>query len=78
MRIYGEIKYTMDNEHPDRKYVEDWKEDKVFTFSDVYHFNEDYTEEEAVAYIKRDLKLVAGGGYNSEHIHNVIFEIERL
>lgn len=78
MRIYGEIKCTIDSEHPDRKYVEDWTDDKVFTFSDVYHFNEDYTEEDAVSYIKRDLKLIAGGGYNSEHIHNVTFEIERL
>ena len=36
------------------------------------------TEEDCVNYIKRDLKLVAGGGYNSDHIHNVTFEIERM
>lgn len=75
---YGEIKYTMDSEHPDIKYVENWTEDKVYTFSDTYRFYDDYIEEDAFSYIKRDLRLVAGGGYNSKHIHNVTFEIKRL
>ena len=67
----------MDAEHPDIKYVDDWTEEKEFTFSDTYTFNNDYTEEDAICYIKRDLKLVAGGGYNADHIHNIVFEIER-
>ena len=52
--------------------------EKVFTFSDTYTFNSDYTEEEVIIYIKHDLKLVAGGGYNTDHIHNVKFEIEKF
>jgi hypothetical protein len=72
---YGEINFTIDNNHPDIKCVENWTEDKVFTFSDTYYFDECYTKEEITDYIKRDLKLVAGGGYNANHIHNVKFVI---
>lgn len=81
MRKYqyqGKISYTIDKEHPDIKYVKDWTENKVFTFEDTYTFNDNYLEEEIVDYIKHDLKLVSGGGYNTEHIHNVTFEIKRI
>lgn len=78
MKYYGKIKCTIDKDHPDIKYVKDWTEDKVMEFSDEYTFDPDYTEDDCVAYIKRDLKLVAGGGYNADHIHNVEFEIERV
>lgn len=72
------ITFTMDEAHPDKKYVKDWTENQKHTFSDTYTFNADYEEAEILAYIKRDLKLVAGGGYNTDHIHNVQFEIERV
>lgn len=75
MKYDGKINFTIDKEHPD--YVENY-ESLTFTFEDTYSFNDDYTEEEAVAFIKRDLSLVAGGGYNTDHIHNVTFEIERI
>ena len=78
MKYYGKINFTMDKEHSDIQYVEDWAEDKVFTFEDVYTFNNDYEEEHIVAYIKGDLKLVAGGGYNTDHIHNITFEIKKI
>ncbi len=78
MKFKGKINYTMDSEHPDKKYVEDWTENKVFSFSDTYAFDLSYTEGDAVNYIKRDLKLIAGGGYNADHIHNVTFKIEKL
>lgn len=79
MKYYGEINYTIDHGHPDIEYVKDWHKDKVFTFSDIYMFNNDYDEEtDIIPYIKRDLKLVAGGGYNWEHIHNVKFDIHRV
>lgn len=77
-KYYGKISYTIDDKHPDIKYVENWSENKVFTFEDVYHLNDDYTYEEVIDHIKHDLKLVAGGGYNVDHIHNVTFEIERI
>lgn len=75
MKYYGKISFTIDKGHPDIKYVDDWTEDKVLTFADTYTFNDDYTEEEIIPYIKRDLSLVAGGGYNTDHISNVTFEI---
>ena len=78
MRYYGKIKCTIDKDHPDIKYIHDWTENKEFEFDDTYIFEDYYTEEECIRYIKRDLRLVAGGGYNSEHIHNVSFEIRRL
>ncbi len=78
MKFKGKIRYTVDAEHPDIKYMEDWTENKVFLFSDTYIFDSSYTKEDAINYIKRDLKLIAGGGYNVDHIHNVTFEIEKL
>ena len=78
MKFKAKIKCTIDKDHPDIKYVKDWTEDKVLEFSDEYSFSSDYTKDGCVAYIKRDLKLVAGGGYSTDHIHNVEFEIERV
>lgn len=77
MKYHGKISFTIDKEHPDIKYVPDWTEDKVLTFEDEYTFDDDYTEETAIAYIKNDLSFVAGGGYSIDHIHNVVFEIVR-
>ena len=74
----AKIMYTMDENHPDKKYVKDWTKDKKFTFQDVYTFTEDYEKEDMINYIKRDLGLVAGGGYNTDHIHNVKFEIKKI
>lgn len=82
MKYNAKIYYTMDENHPDLDYVKDWTEDKEFVFSDTYTFNDeiygDEDEEMILNYIKRDLRLVAGGGYNSEHIHNVRFDIKRI
>lgn len=77
MKYYGKISFTMDKDHPDIKYVKDWTENKVLTIEDVYIFNNNYTKEDVIAYIKNDLSLVAGGGYNTDHIHNVVFYIEK-
>ena len=77
-RFYGKIKYTIDREHPDIKYIKDWTEEKVFEYDDTYTFADCYTEEDSIKYIKRDLKLIAGGGYDAKHIHNVSFEIRKL
>ena len=77
MKYYGKINCTIDKNHPDVQYVKDWTENKILSFDDTYTFDDSYTEADCINYIKRDLKLVAGGGYNSKHIHNVKFEIER-
>ena len=77
-KYHGKITYTIDKAHPDIKYVEDYTEEKIFTFEDTYSFDGEYPTENIKAYIKQDLMLVAGGGYNTDHIHNVKFEIEKL
>ena len=79
IRYHGEIKYTMDRNHPDIQYAKDWTKDKLYSFSDTYEFDCNYySTEEIMAYIVHDLKLVAGGGYNSKHIHNLAFEIKQV
>ena len=80
VRYRGKINYTMDNKHPDFKCVKDCTEDKVITFEDIYYIDKDYfwSQDEIIDYIKHDLKLVAGGGYNTDHIHNVTFEIKQI
>lgn len=78
MKYYGQIAYTMDKNHPDIKYAEDWTAEKIYTFEDIYTFNNDCSKEDIIAHIKSDLKLVAGGGYNSKHIHNIKFNIKRV
>lgn len=77
MKYHGKISFTIDKEHPDIKYVPDWEENKVLTIEDTYTFDGDYTKENIIAYIKNDLSLVAGGGYNTDHIHNVVFEVKK-
>lgn len=64
--------------HPDIEYVVGNIDDSI-TFEDVYYINtEDFENntEEIYHYIKRDLMLVAGGGYNSDHIYDVSFNMQ--
>lgn len=74
--IKATIQFTVDKKHPDYKYMEN--PNGVQEFSDTYRFDldilgGDVTTDEMKSYIRRDLRLVAGGGYNSDHIHNVKF-----
>lgn len=78
VKIRGTIFYTIDKEHKDYQYYKN--PDAVQKFSDVYtmdtnYFPDQYSRE---YYIKNDLALVAGGGYTTDHIHNVSFEFERV
>lgn len=79
MKYYGKITYEIDEFHPDVNY---WYKGKVLEYEDTYEFDERlYSPEDHkmfVNYIKKDLKLVAGGGYNTDHIHNVKFEIRKV
>lgn len=46
---------------------------EVYTFTDTYTISPDiYDDESARAYITRDLKLVAGGGYEPIQDKNII------
>ena len=77
MRVYGKMSYTIDKDHPDAKYIKDWSEDKVYVFEDIYTFSDAYTFSDVRDYIENDLALVAGGGYNTDHIHNVSYVITK-
>lgn len=75
MKIWAKISYKVDADHPDlgdlpEKY---WK-DKVFTYEDTYTFDSYWEYDDAVEYIKNDLALIAGGGYNAKHIYDVEYE----
>lgn len=53
---------------------------KIFTFSDTYTINPDhfYGMDHIKSYIRDDLRAIAGGGYNSDHIHNVEFTFKMI
>ena len=74
----AEIKFKVIGSHPDIKYISN--PDEIQTFSDTYSINTDYfhSTDEILDHIKNDLKLVAGGGYNTDHIHPVYFNIEEI
>ena len=80
MKINAKISYKVKPTHPDIQDMPEkyWK-DKVFTYEDISTFDEDWgwDYESAVARIKQDLKLIAGGGYNSDHIYDVEFTIKK-
>ena len=78
MRTFdAEIKYKIDENHPDKKYVKNWRKNRVFSFKDTYRFSSyHYKSEEGMReFIESDLKLVAGGGYNADHIYDVQIKI---
>ena len=73
---YAEITYTIDKNHPDIGCIADWTNDKIFKYDDEYYLDSEfYTKSDAKEYIKRDLSIIAGGGYNSKHVHNKKFRI---
>lgn len=77
-RYKAKISFTVDEEHPDIGYMNDWSAEKVYTFEDTYQFNDEYSNDYMTEYIKHDLMLIAGGGYNTKHIHNVKFNIKKV
>lgn len=74
--IRATIKYTVDSAHPDIKYIRNPEEPQSFT--DLYTVDTDYfwSTDDIYSYIRDDLRLVAGGGYDSDHIHNVTFDFK--
>lgn len=80
IQYIGKVWYTVDEGHPDIKYIEGWTKDKVYTFQDTYFFDMNFIhcEEEIKNYILNDLLTVAGGGYNKSHIHYVNFSIQKI
>ena len=77
MKYKGTISYRITEDHPDRKYFKGDISERL-TFSDTYTIKEDMSRESIVYHIKNDLALVAGGGYNTDHIRDVQFTIEEV
>jgi hypothetical protein len=50
-----------------------------YSHLDTYNIDDGsfWSEDAMYAYIKHDLKLIAGGGYNTDHIYDVRFEFTR-
>ncbi len=76
MKYEGTIVYMITDNHPDRKYIKDIG--KTFTYSDTFTFDREFPREMVEDYIRRELALVAGGGYNTAHIVNVSVTIKKI
>ena len=73
-KFKAKIAYTTDKNHPDTdKEVRLDYEDAYIIDDRCFNGNDDIME-----YIKEDMALVAGGGYNTSHIHDVKFEIREV
>lgn len=72
--IKATIYYNMTENHPDLKYCDSRFKHE---FTDTYYVDTDnyFSEEDMLNHIKSDLTLVAGGGYNTKEIEDVIFKI---
>ena len=70
-RYNATIVYDTKNNHPDEKGA------KGLIFKDVYTIDTDYfnDNQHITNYIKNDMRLVAGGGYDTDTITNVHFDI---
>lgn len=79
-KFKAKITFTIDKDHPDYDRCLVNERDGVFEFSDVYRIDEDYLfgYDSPEEYIKEDLLLIAGGGHNSDHVHNIKFEITEI
>ena len=70
------LKYKVKETHPDIKYIKDSTE--VLTYDDIYTFEENYSKNDVAGYIKNDLSIIAGGGYDDKHINILSFNIEKI
>ena len=73
IKIKGVVHYKMKKNHPDLQCIPEDERDKTFEFCDIYTIDTDCFDgrEDIEAYIKHDLKLVAGGGYSTDTIKDV-------
>ena len=76
-RFKARITYTIDKDHLFYNCYPPDERNGTFEHSSAYVMNDNYFNgyEEMTKYIIHDLLLIAGGGYNYDHVHNVKFEI---
>lgn len=77
-KIKGTITYKVKDNHPDLKYIPEEDRDKVHTFEDTYTIDTDnfWGEDHYTGWIKNDLMLVAGGGYDTDTIREVKIKLQ--
>lgn len=74
MEILARIYYKMKPTHPDYDcYVGGYIPETEISTDDVYRFS-NHLEINDVEAMETDLALVAGGGYNTDHIYDVRYE----
>lgn len=71
----AKITYCIHPNHPDFNCLDNWFIGRIYEFEDTYRINADYNKEDVIEYIKRDLSLVAGGGYDTRGIYGETFYI---
>lgn len=80
-KVKATIWYKVDKGHPDitKSDIEDGVLDRTLEFTDTYTIDPDrfWSSEDIDHYIKHDLALVAGGGYDTDHIYNVKYQLTR-
>jgi len=78
--LKGKILFRITKDHPDWKYLKEEEKigevSKQLEFEDTYAFREKVPKSNMKAYIKNDLLLVAGGGYDTKHVYDVKFVFE--
>lgn len=75
LKIQATVTCDLNANHPDAP------NEKGFNFTDVYSFNTDVyagDRDDMYQHIRNDLKLVAGGGYDTDTISNVNFNFINL
>ena len=77
IKVKGVIRYKVKKNHPDLKYIDGDKRYDEFEFCDVYNIDTDnfWGRDHIESFIKHDLALVAGGGYDTDTIKNVKFKL---
>ena len=80
MDFRTKITYTIDKDHPDYDSLPLDERDGILEHSNLYIMEEYYFNgyEEMIKCIINDLLLIADGGHNSDHVHNVKFEITEI
>ena len=69
--IKAKIVYLILPTHPDKDYIiGGYNPQKKYEFEDIYRINTDnyFSKDQTYEAIKRDLRLVAGGGYDDKNI----------
>lgn len=79
-KYFGKITYNISENHLDKSCIKDYSKDKTYTFEDIYNIDESYfwSDDHIIEYIKQDLRLVAGGGYDTENVLNANYEIKQI